>query len=175
MRAQNGIQCNSSSPGCERPPPRTVLSCIAHRSPQCRENPKQRLECVTNTNTPYRAKAASQADEWQNSTADVGGLGMGTAQRGLQGGDPNLPGVNPEDALLQVVHGEPVGPPPRARLLVDGASARTAHGGGLDTGQAGIPIRPEKDPMGTAGQRLVGMQQHRAPPAVSRRVSCSHP
>ena len=58
------------------------------------------------------------------------------------------PGVYPEDASLQVVHGEPVGPAPAAPLLVDGLPALSAHGGRLDAGLAGVPVRPEQDPGG---------------------------
>lgn len=119
--------------------------------------------CCRDKQTPrskgFRSQPSSQmAVKWQNNTRarekvpELGGMGRAGLQREwgwrhwAQMGVLVLPGINPEDALLQVVDGEPVGPASRARLLVDGAPARTAHGGSLDAGQAGIPVCPEKDP-----------------------------
>jgi len=68
------------------------------------------------------------------------------------------PGVDPEYAALQVVHGEAVGPAAAARLLVDGFPALAAHGGRLDARQAGVPVGPEQDPGGVGS--LKGLAAH---------------
>jgi len=94
--------------------------------------------------TPQQQERRCQS--WKGQGWGRGPEGTGRGRRGAEMGVPVPPGVDPEDALLQVVNGEAVGPAPRARLLVDGAPARAAHGGGLDAGQAGIPVRPEQDP-----------------------------
>lgn len=59
------------------------------------------------------------------------------------------PGVNPEDAALQIIHRESIWPASVAGLLMDRLPAFSTHGRSFDPGQAGVPVGPEEDPAAT--------------------------
>lgn len=127
-----------------------------------RRKPRARAGMCQTDPTVRRLLIPSPAQLWSEGRIQTGRDREGDTERGVLA----LPGIDPEDPLLQVVDSEPVGPPPRARLLVDGAPALTAHGGGLDAGQAGVPVRPEQDPARRdceQGQQPVASSPQRIP------------
>ena len=68
-----------------------------------------------------------------------------------------LPCINPDNTSFHVVHSESIGPAAAARLLVDGASAFTAHGRGLYPGQTSIPVCPKQNAV--KGKKFVSILQ----------------
>lgn len=64
------------------------------------------------------------------------------------------PGIDPEDAALQIIDSESVWPASIACFLMDGLPAFSTHGCSFDPRQAGVPVRPEEDPKHNMGATL---------------------
>lgn len=64
-----------------------------------------------------------------------------------------LPGINPDNAPLHVVHCETVGPATTSCFPVDGAPAFAAHRRRLNPWLAGIPVRPKQNTAGRRGKK----------------------